>query len=101
LGSCLFTVLSVDAFPGSDPSRIASYVVAGIGFIGAGTILQSRDKILGITTASSLWVTAAIGISMGAGYYLAGIATSIIAFIVLGVLGRIEVITATKDEKDT
>lgn len=90
LGSCLFAILSFDAFPGSDPSRIAAYVVAGIGFIGAGTIIQERDRVLGITTASALWVTAAVGLAVGVGYYLAALLTTVIAFLTLSLVGRIE-----------
>lgn len=83
LGSCLFTILSITAFQGSDPARVASYIVAGIGFIGAGTIIQTRERVVGITTAASLWVAASIGMAVGAGlYYLAIIATAI-AFITL------------------
>ncbi len=89
LGSCLFTVLSLNAFPGSDPARVASYIVVGIGFIGAGTIIQERDRVLGITTASTLWVTAAIGMAVGAGYYVAAALTSAAAFLTLSILGRI------------
>ncbi len=78
VGSCLFTILSLTAFPGSDPARVASYIVAGIGFIGAGTILQTRERIVGITTAASLWLVASIGMAVGAGFYLlAAIATAI------------------------
>jgi putative Mg2+ transporter-C (MgtC) family protein len=90
LGACLFTILSLEAFPGADTSRIASYIVAGIGFIGAGTIIQARDKVFGITTAASLWVTASIGIAMGVGYFLAGGLTSVFAFLILAGLGRLE-----------
>jgi len=53
VGSAQFTILSFYAFPGSDPARIAAYVVAGIGFIGAGTIIQARDRVIGVTTAAS------------------------------------------------
>jgi len=83
LGSCLFTILSLTAFPGSDPARVAAYVVAGIGFIGAGTILQTRERIVGITTAASLWVTASIGMAAGAGFYILAIITTAIAYLTL------------------
>jgi len=83
IGACLFTILSLSAFPGSDPARVASYIVAGIGFIGAGTILQTRERILGITTAASLWVTASIGMAAGAGFYLLAAVTTAIAYITL------------------
>src|SRR3989344_7044505 len=67
LGAALFTILSFQAFPGVpfDPSRIASQVVVGIGFIGAGIIFLRGDRIEGLTTAAGLWVTAAIGMAIG------------------------------------
>ncbi|RLG02872.1 MAG: hypothetical protein DRN61_05745, partial [Thaumarchaeota archaeon] len=66
-----------------DPARVAAYVVAGIGFIGAGTILQTRERVVGITTAASLWVTAAIGMAAGAGFYLLAIIATAIAYLTL------------------
>ncbi len=87
LASAQFTILSFYAFPGSDPSRVASYVVAGIGFIGAGTIIQSRNTVIGVTTAASLWVAASIGMACGIGFYLAAIVVTIISFVTLR-LGR-------------
>ena len=83
LGSCLFTILSLTAFPGSDPARIASYVVVGIGFIGAGTIIQTRERIIGITTAASLWIVASIGMATGAGLYLLAVTTTALAYLTL------------------
>lgn len=83
LGSCLFTILSMTAFPGGDPARVASYIVAGIGFIGAGTILQTKERIIGITTAASLWVTSSIGMALGAGYYTLAIVTTAITYVTL------------------
>ncbi|MEM4021561.1 MAG: MgtC/SapB family protein [Nitrososphaerota archaeon] len=83
LGSCLFTILSLTAFPGGDPARVASYIVAGIGFIGAGTIIQTRERVVGITTAASLWVASSIGMALGAGHYLLAAATTAIAYVTL------------------
>jgi len=83
LGSCLFTILSFAAFPGGDPSRVASYIVAGIGFIGAGTIIQTRERVVGITTAASLWVAASIGMAVGAGFYLIAAVTTGLAYLTL------------------
>ena len=65
LGSTLFTVISVKL--GGDVSRIAANIVTGIGFIGGGIIFQEDDKIVGLTTASTVWVTAALGMCIGAG----------------------------------
>ena len=87
MGSVIFTILSFSAFSGSDPSRVASYVVVGIGFIGAGTIIQVKNKVTGITTASSLWVTASVGMTIGVGYYLLGFVASILAVLVLSLKG--------------
>lgn len=83
LGSCLFTILSITAFPGGDPARVASYIVAGIGFIGAGTIIQTKERVIGITTAASLWVTSSIGMALGAGYYMLAMVTTAITYITL------------------
>lgn len=89
LGATLFTVMSFTAFPGADPARIASYIVMGIGFIGAGTIFQIKDKVIGLTTAACLWVTASIGMAVGVGYYPIAIVTTVLTYIVLR-LSRIE-----------
>jgi putative Mg2+ transporter-C (MgtC) family protein len=89
LGSTLFTILSTQAFPGSDPARVASYIVVGIGFIGAGAIIQSKDRVIGITTASSLWIASAIGMAVGVGYYLAACLVTAVAFAAL-LSGRLE-----------
>ena len=83
MSAAQFTILSFYAFPGSDPSRIASVVVAGIGFIGAGTIIQSTKRITGVTTAASLWVVASIGMAVGIGFYLAAIVVTVLSFITL------------------
>jgi len=87
VGSAQFTILSFYAFPGSDPSRIAAYVVAGIGFIGAGTIMQTRDRIIGVTTAASIWVAASAGMAAGIGFYLAAVVVTVISYLTLK-LGR-------------
>lgn len=93
LGSTLFTIVSAYGFLefvslphiSLDPTRIASYIVAGIGFLGAGTIFLSRDreKVKGLTTAATIWVMAAIGIACGAGLLLEAITTTLLALIVL------------------
>ena len=87
-GAALFTLVSEYGFAaqGVDISRIAAGVVAGIGFIGAGVILrgESEQEVAGLTTAATIWVTAAIGLTAGAGLYLvAVIATAIIVGILM------------------
>lgn len=83
LGSTLLTIMSLHAFPGSDPSRIAASIVVGIGFLGAGTIIKTEEKVIGLTTAATLWMVAAIGVATGAGLYLLAIVSTLLAFIVL------------------
>ncbi|MEM2123307.1 MAG: MgtC/SapB family protein [Candidatus Bathyarchaeia archaeon] len=83
LGSATLTIASLRGFPGSDPARVAAYIVAGIGFVGAGAIIREKDKVVGITTAASLWISASIGLSSGAGLYLTALATSILGYIIL------------------
>jgi len=83
LGSTLLTVLSIDAFPGSDPSRVAASIIVGIGFLGAGTIIKTEEKVIGLTTAATLWIVASIGVATGAGFYLLAIIATILAFSVL------------------
>lgn len=96
LGSTLITLTSVYAFSGNvDPSRVAAGIVTGIGFLGAGTIIRSADKsgtvIIGLTTAASLWVTAAIGMAIGVGFYFASIVTTVLAYFTLEILRRVEI----------
>lgn len=92
-GSCLFTILSFHAFPGSDPARVAAQVVSGIGFLGAGTILHLRytdggSDIKHLTTAASIWATAGIGMAVGAGAWLLAINGTLISWVVLTVMRR-------------
>lgn len=83
MGSALFTVMSIFGFAGSDPSRIAAGIVTGIGFLGAGAIFKSKTGVAGLTTAASLWIAAAIGVALGAGFYMIGMVVTIIAFMLL------------------
>lgn len=77
LGATLFTMLS--ARMGGDAGRVAANIVTGVGFLGAGAILFSEGRIRGLTTASSIWVAAALGMAVGLGEFaLAGAATVII-----------------------
>jgi putative Mg2+ transporter-C (MgtC) family protein len=92
LGAALFTVISGFAFPGAenDKTRIAAQIVSGIGFIGAGTILQDRGRIRGLTTAASLWAVAAVGTAAGAGLYVVAVAGAVLIVVVLDLLDRLE-----------
>lgn len=76
--------------PAADPARIAAQIVSGIGFLGAGTIIQSRGSVTGLTTAATLWVVAALGIAVGSGYYVEALGAGGLVLLVLIPLGRIE-----------
>jgi putative Mg2+ transporter-C (MgtC) family protein len=89
LGSAAFTVLSVFFFAPADPSRIAAQVVSGIGFLGAGAILKYGSSVRGLTTAASLWATAAVGMAAGAGAWLVGLVTTVLIVFSLGPLNRL------------
>jgi putative Mg2+ transporter-C (MgtC) family protein len=73
-----------------DPSRIASLVLSGVGFIGAGAILSRQGTIRGLTTASGLWTVAAIGLATGGGMYFAAAAATVFALIILWILQPVE-----------
>lgn len=92
LGAALFTVVSGFAFtgPGADPTRIAAQIVTGIGFIGAGTIIQHRGSVRGLTTAASLWSVAAVGTAAGAGLHLVAVGATLLILFVLAALDRLE-----------
>ena len=75
---------------GSDPARIAAQVVTGIGFIGAGCIIQERGRVSGLTSAATIWVVAAIGIVSGAGFPVLAFISSVIVVITLSALGWVE-----------
>lgn len=84
----------------TDPARLGAQVVAGIGFIGAGTIIVTRRRqVKGLTTAAGLWVSAIIGLAIGVGYYEAAILTTVFVIIAETVLSKIEWHIATKAKK--
>jgi putative Mg2+ transporter-C (MgtC) family protein len=95
LGSALIMIVSQHGFGeildtpnvNLDPSRIASQVVTGIGFIGAGTIILHKQIVRGLTTAAGIWATSGIGLAIGAGMYILGISATILTLIGLEVLG--------------
>ncbi|MFO7547494.1 MAG: MgtC/SapB family protein [Acidimicrobiia bacterium] len=86
LGACLFTIVGAEAFgPDADASRVAAQVVTGIGFVGAGAILRNGMSVRGLTTAATLWVSAALGLAAGAGAYaVAGIGGGAVLAFILG-----------------
>lgn len=97
IGATLAMVLSVNlgflyARPGTpaDPARLAAQVISGIGFLGAGAILRYGLTVKGLTTATSLWTMAIVGMTVGAGYYLIGVFATALMLIVLTLLNMIE-----------
>lgn len=98
LGSALIMLISIYGFSdfmnaenvSFDPSRISAQVVTGIGFLGAGTILRHGFTVTGLTTAASLWVVAAIGLAIGAGFYFGAVITTLFVLISLTVLAKLD-----------
>jgi putative Mg2+ transporter-C (MgtC) family protein len=95
LGATLLMDLStriglIDGHRIGDPARIAAQVVSGVGFLGAGTIMHSQGMVTGLTSAATIWVVAAIGMTVGAGYYIEGVGAGLIVTFVLAGLGGLE-----------
>ena len=95
VGAALLTDVSVritgaDGSRFGDPARLAAQIVSGIGFIGAGTILQGGGMVTGLTSAATIWVVAALGIAIGAGFYVEAVGAGLLVTIVLAWLGRLE-----------
>lgn len=96
LGSALIMLVSIyiyNIYRGEaivDPARIAAGVVTGIGFLGAGTIIRDTEGIRGLTSAASIWVSAAIGLAVGCGYFSAAFSATLMAFITLSLLKKLE-----------
>jgi putative Mg2+ transporter-C (MgtC) family protein len=82
VGSCLFTILSIEA-GGSDPTRIAAGIVTGVGFLGAGVLLKTDHAVHGLTTAANIWVVSAIGMAVGMNMQLLAILTTLFAILIL------------------
>lgn len=89
LGSTIFTELSI-VLGGSTPDRIASTLVTGVGFLGAGVIFKDGMNITGITTATTIWISAALGMAVGAGQYFIAIVSSLVVLIVLTALEKLQ-----------
>lgn len=92
LGSTLLTLMSLHISgngKGGDPGRLAAQIVTGIGFIGAGTIIQSRMAIHGLTTAATIWTVAAIGISVALGHHLLAFLVTLLVVLVLSLFQMI------------
>jgi len=89
LGATLFTILSINIGPTSQ-DRIASNIVTGIGFLGAGVIFKEENRVKGLTTACIIWIVAAIGMAVGSGYYEQAIGVTIVVMLALIVFPFLE-----------
>ncbi|HKD45613.1 MAG TPA: MgtC/SapB family protein [Candidatus Angelobacter sp.] len=89
-GAAMFTVLSIELAQGNEATRIASQIIPGIGFIGAGSILRDKGGVTGLTTAATIFVVASIGMACGGGLYLLAIFATVLLFLALQVLGWME-----------
>jgi len=111
VGSALFTIAGAYAFRDflvnggsvvrADPTRIAAQIVTGVGFIGAGTILHARGAVVGLTSAATIWVVAAIGVALGATFYWEAAGTTLLVLVVLRGLGRVERLVARQSTRST
>jgi putative Mg2+ transporter-C (MgtC) family protein len=93
VGSCVFAAVGIFVFPGhvTDPTRIAAQVVTGVGFLGAGAIFRADEGVKGLTTAATVWVVAALGMSVGFGLYIIATAGAVIVLIGLILVRPLEI----------
>ena len=96
IGSAVFVVISqmiaaqYGNVAGFDPSRVASQIIVGIGFLGASSIILQGSRLIGLTTAGGLWVTAGIGMAVGFGFYSLAVITTILVLFILVVVNLFE-----------
>lgn len=90
IGAALFTIVSIIGFGTADPARVAAQIVTGIGFLGAGTIIRGGDSdtVRGLTTAASIWLTAAVGMAVGSGLYIISAVSTVVALLILRLLPK-------------
>lgn len=103
MGSCLFTILSIYGFPlggsaSQDSARVAAQIVTGVGFLGAGALIQRRRHTKGMTTAATIWLVAAMGMAVGVGAYVLAVFSTFLAFIILRFLLPVSRTIATLEE---
>lgn len=93
LGSTIYTMVSLllaSTKPMSDPARLASQILPGIGFLGAGAIIQARGTVVGLTTGATIWAVAAVGVTIGSGHVAAGVVFSLVILLTLTTLQGLE-----------
>ena len=82
MGACVFALIS-QHIPGAEPSRMAANIVVGVGFLGAGIIMRNGNRTYGLTTAATIWATAAVGTGVGFGMYVLSSLAAFIVFLIL------------------
>jgi putative Mg2+ transporter-C (MgtC) family protein len=92
VGSTLFTIISAKIGGPANPDRIAANIITGIGFIGAGVIFRDAGHISGITTAATIWIAAAVGMSIGGGHFLLAGYTTLMVIVVLWGFSKLETV---------
>jgi putative Mg2+ transporter-C (MgtC) family protein len=99
--SCLFTLLSIYAFPGTprDTARVAAQIVTGVGFLGAGAVIQTRRAVHGLTTAATIWMVAAVGMAAATDLYILGIVTTLVTTVTLVLLAPLSNRMAARAER--
>ena len=96
MGACVAMMLSIYVCQETvglmrgDPSRIAAQVISGIGFLGAGTIIQMKGSVRGLTTAAGIWIIATIGMAVGCGLYLVALVATVLVLVILTILEQLE-----------
>lgn len=110
LAATLFTILTLEVFhhvrmlqPGGsfDPIRVIEAVTAGVAFLAAGTIIQSRGHVRGLTTGAAMWLTGAMGVAVGFGLYIIAVMTTVLAILILVVVSMLPVSKADIPPDDT
>ena len=90
LGAALFTLFSAKLGGPNDPGKITGSIITGVGFLGAGAIVRERGRVVGLTTAATIWLTASLGMGVGAGYYALVLAATVVVMAVLLLFPRVE-----------
>jgi len=103
MGACIFTIISIKGFPlagssAQDTARVAAQVVAGVGFLGAGAFIHTRNQTKGMTTAATIWIVAAIGMAVGVQAYGLAVFASVLTFVILRFLHPISKIVAKRND---
>lgn len=104
LGACMYTAVSLltsEDVATADPNRTAAQIVSGIGFLGAGAIIQSRGSVVGMTTAATIWLVAAIGMVVGMGYPVVATIFTVTVLVVLTFIGPIYKMLERKGDHKT